>query len=173
MNATQTTAEIVDIRLAPGEFYFGAGYTRIHTLLGSCVAITMWHPGKRIGGMCHYLLPSRGINQRLSQGYYADEAVNMFLGEVHQADTKSSDYEVKVFGGGNMFKAYDNTSQPISVPQNNITAGTQLLKQHGFHIKATDVGGDFHRKIFLELWNGDVWLQRGGNLQRESASEKN
>ena len=172
MNVLHATPEVIDVRLAPGEFYFGGGYTRIHTLLGSCVAITMWHPHKRIGGMCHYLLPSRGLNQRLSQGYYADEAVNMFLGEVHEANTKSSDYEVKVFGGGNMFKAYGNASQHISVPQNNITAGTQLLKQHGFHIKATDVGGAFHRKIFLELWNGDVWLQRGGSLNESSAHEK-
>jgi hypothetical protein len=47
----------IDIFLQPGEFYFGDHETRIRTLLGSCVAITMWHPRLRIGGMCHYLLP--------------------------------------------------------------------------------------------------------------------
>ena len=32
--------------------------TRISTLLGSCVSITLWHRAKRIGGMCHYMMPS-------------------------------------------------------------------------------------------------------------------
>jgi chemotaxis protein CheD len=163
MIAIPNTPQVADINLAPGEFYFGGAYTRIHTLLGSCVAITMWQPQKRIGGMCHYLLPSRGGNQRLAQGFYADEAVNMFLGEVRNAKTKPSEYEVKVFGGGNMFEDYGNASHRISVPQNNITAGCQLLKQHGFTVKAKDLGGPFYRKIFLELWNGDVWVQRGAN----------
>ena len=149
------------MNLAPGEFYFGGGNSRIHTLLGSCVAITMWHPVQLIGGMCHYLLPSRGLNRCLSQGFFADEAVNMFLGEVHKAKTNPGEYEVKVFGGGNMFEALGESSEHTNVSFTNIVAGTNLLKLHGFKIKATDVGGAFHRKIFLELWNGDVWVQRG------------
>ena len=159
------TPEITDVNLAPGEFFFSGGYTRIHTLLGSCVAITMWHPKESIGGMCHYLLPSRGLNQRLALGYYADEAVSMFLGEVYKANTKPFEYEVKVFGGGNMFEAYGNQTNKLNVSQDNISASANLLKLHGFKIKATDVGGAIHRKIFLELWNGDVWVQRGGKRE--------
>ncbi|MBL8511280.1 MAG: chemotaxis protein CheD, partial [Betaproteobacteria bacterium] len=54
------TSFVMDIFLQPGEFYFGDADTRIRTLLGSCVSITMWHPTRRIGGMCHYMLPTRG-----------------------------------------------------------------------------------------------------------------
>ena len=150
----------IDIVLKPGEFHFGGGHTRIHTLLGSCVAITLWHPLKRIGGMCHYLLPTRGLNQKLSQGHYADEAVQLFLDEICRARTKPRDYEVKLFGGGNMFAALRGRSPALNVPHSNIEHGARLLRQHGFHIKATDVGGSGHRKIYLELWNGDVWVQR-------------
>lgn len=166
MNAMPTTYQIDDVTLSPGEFYFGGGYCRIHTLLGSCVAITMWHPKQLIGGMCHYLLPSRGLNKRLSQGFFADEAVNMFLGAVSKANTKASEYEVKVFGGGNMFEALGESSKHINVSHNNIVAGGNLLKLHGFKVTATDVGGSFHRKVFLELWNGDVWVQRGPSASR-------
>ncbi len=38
------------VTLKAGEFHFGGGPTRISTLLGSCVSITLWHPRKRIGG---------------------------------------------------------------------------------------------------------------------------
>ncbi|MBI1423490.1 MAG: chemotaxis protein CheD [Gammaproteobacteria bacterium] len=164
MNAAmQQPTEILEINLSPGEFYFGGGHTRIHTLLGSCIAITMWHPQRRIGGMCHYLLPSRGGNQRLTQGYYADEVVNLFLNEIRKTGSRPGEYEVKVFGGGNMFDSRDEAATRTNVSQNNIAAGCQLLKQHGFKVKAKDLGGACYRKIFLEVWNGDVWVQRGNN----------
>lgn len=152
-----------EVTLAPGEFFFGGGHTRIHTLLGSCVAITLWHPQRHIGGMCHFLLPTRGHNQRLSQGHYADEAVEMFLQEISKTHTRPRDYEVKIFGAGNMFAALGHTSGVLNVPQNNAQSAARLMAQHGFQIKARDVGGTRHRKIYLELWNGDVWVQRGGN----------
>ena len=52
--------EPIDVFLQPGDFYFGEAGTRIRTLLGSCVAITLWHPILHIGGMCHIMLPERG-----------------------------------------------------------------------------------------------------------------
>lgn len=167
MMAAYKLSEIVDVTLAPGEFYFGAGYTRVHTLLGSCVAITLWHPIKHIGGMCHYLLPFRGLNQRAAQGYYADDAVQLFLNEIKKAHTSPGEYEVKLFGGGNMFESLGHKNGPASVSQNNIISGKKLLKEYGFStIKANDVGGMAHRKIYLELWNGDVWVQRGQPVNR-------
>ena len=51
--------DILEIFLQPGEFYFGEGKTRVRTLLGSCVAITLWHPRLHLGGMSHYVLPNR------------------------------------------------------------------------------------------------------------------
>ena len=47
--------------LMPGDFVFGNSELKLKTLLGSCVAITLWHPDKKIGGMCHYMLPGRNI----------------------------------------------------------------------------------------------------------------
>ena len=43
----------------------------------------------------------------------------------------------------------------------NIAAGIDLLANHGFKIKTTDVGGNNYRKIHLELDTGDVWVKRG------------
>ena len=54
------TGETINaVVLRPGDFYFGGGRTRISTLLGSCVSITLWHPQRHVGGMCHYLLARR------------------------------------------------------------------------------------------------------------------
>lgn len=152
---------IVDVTLAPGQFHFGAGYTRIHTLLGSCVAITMWHPRRLIGGMCHYLLPTRQGNTRLPPGHFADGALELFLQEIKQQRTLAQDYEIKLFGGADMFAALGHKPGALNISGSNIQSGMRILQAQGLRIKCRDVGGNQHRRIFLELWNGDVWVQRG------------
>lgn len=161
MNALPTQPHPTEVNLAPGEFFFGGGFTRVHTLLGSCVAITLWHPRKHIGGMCHYLLPSRGLNQQQPQGHYADEAVQLFLQAIHKASTRPGEYQVKVFGGSNMFTRLGQGRSVLNISNSNVERGCLLLRQHGFNVVAKDVGGERHRKIYLELWNGDVWVRRG------------
>ena len=95
--------DILDVFLQPGDFHFGAGRTRISTLLGSCISITLWHPARLIGGMCHFMLPSRGLPAGVPlDGRYADEALAMFDQAVAAALSRPADYQVKVFGGGNM-----------------------------------------------------------------------
>ena len=98
--------QVFEIFLRPGELYWSNdSATRIRTLLGSCVAICLWHPRRKIGGMCHYLLPRR--SDRAGAGpdpRYGDEAMELFLAEIGAATTRPSQYVAKVFGGGNMFE---------------------------------------------------------------------
>lgn len=164
MNALSDLPKRTDITLAPGEFYFGSGWVRLHTLLGSCISITLWHPAKQCGGMCHYLLPTRRQNRNLPRGNFADDVIEMFLNEIKKVDTRPEEYEVKIFGGGNMFEVTKNTlkigKNLVNVPQANINVGLHLLHANGFKVKAKDVGTIHHRKIYMELWNGDVWVRR-------------
>src|SRR5437867_13268763 len=96
--------EYLEIFLQPGEWYFGDADTRIRTLLGSCVAITIWHPRRCLGGMCHYLLPTRNPARiDTLDGRYGDEALLLLLQEVTRHNTILEEYTVKLFGGGNMF----------------------------------------------------------------------
>lgn len=72
-----------EIFLKSGDFYFGDESTRLRTLLGSCVSNTMWHPARLIGGLCHYLLPSRdGASATTLDGRYAKEALQMLMYEI-------------------------------------------------------------------------------------------
>ncbi|WP_209005499.1 hypothetical protein [Steroidobacter agaridevorans] len=150
-----------EVVLKIGQFYFGGGRTKIRTLLGSCVSITMWHPRLKIGGMCHYMLPQRGAGGTASsaaEGNYADEVMQMFLGEIRHAGTRPRDYIVKLFGGGCMFA---DSSELREVSGRNVSAGRTLLARHGFSISAENTGGSGSRVLVFELWSGDVWIRRG------------
>ena len=152
---------IKDITLGPGEFFFGSDEHRICTILGSCIAISIWHPQRRIGGMCHYMLPTANSSKRLAQGYYADGAMQLFLKAIYQHCSFPEEYEVKIFGGSNMFESMMERPGTINVSKNNIEIGINLLQQYGFRVKASDVGGFGHRKLYFELWTGDVWVRHG------------
>lgn len=152
-------AHVIEIFLQPGEVYFGERDTRIRTLLGSCVAVTVWHPGLLLGGMCHYMLPKHPAGKRgAPDGRYADEAMELMMREIRNAGTRPSEYQVKLFGGGHMFSACQAVSED-HVGAKNIEMARALMKQHGFSSCAEHLGGAGHRKIFFDIWSGHVWVR--------------
>lgn len=155
-------AEAIEIFLQPGEVYFGDHTIRIRTVLGSCVAITLWHPRHKVGGMCHYMLARRkGQDSIELDGRYADEALQLLLREINAIGGNPREYQVKLFGGGNMFvHAPSSAQRQINVADDNVVAGRELLAQHGFTISAEQLGGHGHRQVIFEISSGDVWVRK-------------
>ena len=151
--------EYLEIFLQPGEWYFGDADTRIRTLLGSCVAITMWHPRRCLGGMCHYLLPTRNCAQiDTLEGRYGDEVLLLLLQEAVRHNTDPQDYHIKLFGGGNMFPHLAKARANL-IGERNVLVTHHLLTSLGVSITAQHVGGTGHRNIIFDVWSGDVWVQ--------------
>lgn len=151
--------DIREVFLQPGGFHFGGGRTRISTLLGSCISITLWHPTRLIGGMCHFMLPTRGhpAGQPLD-GRYADEALALFDRAVAAAASLPSEYQVKVFGGGNMLTRSTEGTALMDIATRNVDSAYALLARHGYRPTVAHCGGQGHRKLFFDLWTGHVWL---------------
>ena len=148
-----------EVFLRPGELWFGGGDVRVRTLLGSCVAVTLWHPTARIGGMCHYMTPSRPAGTAADElnGRYADEALVMLLEGVAAHDTHPQEYQVKMFGGGSQFAV--PSGSPVDVAAWNVEAGLRLLESHGLRLSAMHLGGTGHRQVILDIPRGDVWMR--------------
>jgi len=155
--------DAIDIFLNPGEVFFGDNTMRIRTVLGSCVAITMWHPQRRIGGMCHFMLPARQRGKfNALDGRYADEAILLLLKEVMRNQSDPYDYAVKLFGGGNMFTrvVMSAAARKLNIADRNVVAGQELLQRYGFKIAAEHLGGVGHRNVIFEISSGDVWVRQ-------------
>ena len=160
----KTPTDVLEVFLQPGEFYFGENKTRIRTLLGSCVAITLWHPTLRVGGMCHYMLPWRprrkGWEAEPLDGRYAEDAMKMFSREIQRARAQVADFQVKLFGGGSMLKATRQSDRRPTIAEANVEFGRAAIAQWGFRLSGEDLGGRGHRHVILDVWSGDVWLRR-------------
>ncbi|TGN18801.1 chemotaxis protein [Leptospira idonii] len=161
--------QIKDRFLNPGEFYFGGPDLRLKTLLGSCVSIVLWHPTKFIGGMCHYLLTTRGDKKTESfspDGKYGDEAFCLFMDAIRNANTKPTEYEAKIFGGADMFSREEKSiagshleTKAKLIGLRNVEFAKIKLKENSIKIVSENTGGSSSRKIFFTLWDGEVWLE--------------
>ena len=154
--------DVHDVFLQPGEMHFGGANTRIRTLLGSCVALSVWHPIKRLGGLSHCLLPSSGRPgaQVDFDGHYVDEAVPWLMREITRRGTRPEDYEIKLFGGGNMFRR-TGAENYSDIGGKNVEMTELLLKRLGLSIRVRDVGGQVSRTLIFEVATGYVWVRRG------------
>ena len=156
---------VLDIFLQPGDCYFGGAETSIRTILGSCVAITIWHPKLMIGGMCHFMLPGgrRKAPERLN-GKYADEAMRLFMLEIARSKTNIKDYEAKLFGGGNMFPDLTKKQSGANIGEKNVEVTKVLSDQYGLKVVAQDMGKAGHRNVRFEVWSGNVWVKHVSKL---------
>jgi chemotaxis protein CheD len=154
--------------LLAGDFYFGRNDDLyLHTVLGSCVAITAWHKASRMGCMSHCLLPdmpSKGDNR---ETLYVAGAVERLLRHLRDAGVVPEECEIKLFGGGNMFPR--QTRKHIDVGMRNVHSARAALQAAGFRISKEHVGGIGHRVVILDLASGDIWLRahRSGTAEIE------
>lgn len=146
--------------LMPGQMSFSTANAQMRTLLGSCVSITLWHPGRRCGGMCHYLLPqrTRRVGDPLD-GRYGDEAVQAMVERLTRLGTQPSEYVAHLYGGADTLP--DGNTLKFNVGERNIEHGWKLIDQYGFQLEGIDVGEDVPRTVSLDLGSGEVDMRRG------------
>jgi len=160
---TQVKHEYIFLR--PGEIAFGEAPLTVATLLGSCVSATLWHPHKLIGGMCHILLPEK--NGSNADTRFAECAVDYFAKQILKYNSTPTDYQVRLYGGGNMFP-HIKRNLKTDVGKRNIIMMRHYLNQAGFKMRKglDDVGGNTYRRLSLNLATGDVCLKSNSVEQK-------
>ena len=87
--------------LLPGQMTFSTIETEVTTILGSCVAVALYDPKTKIGGMNHYLLPKPTKGEAPS-GRYGSHANASLLSQIIKAGANKKTLIAKVYGGGNV-----------------------------------------------------------------------
>jgi chemotaxis protein CheD len=147
----------IDRVLQPGEYFVAQGSCRIRTLLGSCVAITLWHPDKLVGAMSHFLLATRGRRPVIElDGRYGEEAMSLMLRELARVGVNPMQCQAKLFGGGDMFPR-QRAAHSTTVGEKNGECARRLLRGRGIRIVSESLFGEGHRQIIFDVASGHVW----------------
>lgn len=150
MSVSTTNASRV---LMPGEWALLEGEGSIETLLGSCVAVSMWDPVTSTGACCHFLLPGGDDRHEPNQveGKYGRRVIPAMFDALRRRGIPPERCVHKVFGGGRMF-----VGDVGDIGAQNIACAHDLLRRAGLAITAESVGDEGHRKIRLDIASGAV-----------------
>ncbi|WP_148861047.1 chemotaxis protein CheD [Marinobacter fonticola] len=156
-----------DIFLQPGDWYFGEAGTQIRTLLGSCVAVTLWHPRQKRGGMCHYMLPGTHPDRNALNGRYGEDALQLLMQAVARHGDRPGEYETKLFGGADMFGVHAGNE---TVAERNVKAARVFAARYGLKVKSHSLGGTCYRQLVFNLADGNVWVRQGTGANCEDVA---
>ncbi|MDR2353021.1 MAG: response regulator [Deltaproteobacteria bacterium] len=147
-------SEINRVFILPGEYFISKQPHIISTLLGSCVAICLYHPQLKFGGMNHYMLPESPNKER--SGKYGDYAISVLLQFMERTAGSLGNVEAIISGGANVV---DNISTGVQIGQRNVQIARELLRKNNIHITKENVGGNVGIKLHYQNWNNQLTIE--------------
>ena len=143
--------------------------TVLETFVGSCVALCLYDPYSRIGGMAHIMLPQGDNSKKLSDhpnsAKYADQAVKNLLRMVMTKGAKMVRVRAKMAGGANMF-SHEQGASLFDIGERNVLTVKSLLKERGIPLLSEDTGMNYGRNVRLEIKSGNVIVTSRKSGQR-------
>jgi chemotaxis protein CheD len=173
MSEKACTGEVVtNVAMGELEVSADAGST-LTTFVGSCIALCLYDPEAKVGGMAHIMLPEgrdkdgdsgKGgtlISSSTSpnDAKYADQAVENTLRIMVRKGAKPGRMVAKMAGGAKVF-AHEGSEGMFNIGQRNAEAVKALLSQKGIRLVAQDTGATTGRWVRLDVATGRVVVSR-------------
>lgn len=143
------------VYVTSGQLFCGDHNNIASTVLGSCVAVCLWDPQRKHGGMIHYLLPTwNGSGPELN---YGDTAITMLVEEMEAAGSSRSSLKAVLVGGAAVL------GQPgFTVGDRNAAVAEDMLQKLGIPVVGSCLGGREGRCVAFTVANGNVRLRKLG-----------
>jgi len=136
--------------LDPGYVFFTHENVTIRTVLGSCVAVTMWDRRLRCGGMNHFLYPI--VTERFdATPKYGNVAVAVLIKLLREAGSRPRDIEAQIIGG-----AFPRTERGTNIGLENVKVARRMLAKRDIAVMSEDIGGMLGRKVIFDIGTGEV-----------------
>lgn len=154
------------VYLHPGEICISENPTKVITVLGSCVSVTMFNLRLRTGAICHATLPqckSMGKCDRVcTEAFkFMDCALKYMLMNFGERGILAEEIELKIFGGADTMMSKSRNT----VGSKNVKSALTIIREKQLRIVAADVGDSFGRKLIFLSHTGEVFLKRLKNGQ--------
>ncbi len=110
------------------------------TVLGSCVAVCLFDPFARVGGMNHFLLASQG-DAKSNDLKYGVNAMELLINRVLRKGGVRKNLQAKLFGGARM------TDHSRDIGRSNADFALEFLEREGIPCMSQSLGGDKARRV--------------------------
>lgn len=136
--------------------------------LGSCIAVALFDPVARVGGLLHYQLPSASIDPARAQvnpAMFGDTGMALLLQRMADMGGQKQRLKVRLAGGAQML----NDTNLFNIGKRNHASIRKILWQHGMFVDAEEVGGTAPRNMYLSIADGNVIIKTFAATQKVSA----
>jgi chemotaxis protein CheD len=161
MSISATSNPAQDILVGMGQIAAGRAPQRMRAILGSCIGVALYHPGRKTGAMAHIVLPE-SAGRDGAPGKFADTAVPQMLAVLREQGMPTYGLTAKLAGGANMF----NGSGPLQIGDANAVAVAAALKKAGIRVAGQDLGGTRGRRVDFDCASGEMTVQCAGQPAR-------
>jgi chemotaxis protein CheD len=137
--------------------------------LGSCIAVVLYDPVAKVGGLLHYMLPDSSLDASKAQQnpfMFADTGIPRLIAGVRSKGALPARLVVRLAGGAQVL----DSQGTFQIGKRNYLAARRILWKAGVLITAEAVGGEVSRTTRLEISTGRMWIKEGGGTDRELAS---
>jgi chemotaxis protein CheD len=138
--------------LYPSALFASNTPQKVSTILGSCVAVCLYDPIEKQGGINHYMLPYWN-GQGLASPKYGNIAIERLVEKMISMGSKKTNLKAKVFGGGEVI---DTNISQFQIGERNIKLALEMLDELRIIVVAKSVGGKLGRKIEYCTSTGEV-----------------
>jgi len=164
--------DVKQVTIYIGEVLATGEPTIIKTLLGSCVAVCLWDPQTRVGGMNHFLLPYALNGVQNDAARFGVHAMDLLICEMLKAGADRRRLRAKIFGGAHVLSLPEDED---GIPSQNIAFAIDFVRNDGFKLTGEDLGGYQPRRVHFQTDTGRAFVQRiasAASLSRVTAAEQ-
>jgi chemotaxis protein CheD len=134
--------------------------------LGSCIAVIVYDPRVKVGGMLHFMLADSSIDRKKAAknpAMFADTGIPLLFKSCYKLGAEKRHMTVKVVGGASIL----NDAQFFRIGQKNVTAVRKIFWKNNVLISAEDTGANYNRTVELSMADGRVIVRNAGGLMQE------
>ncbi len=126
--------------------------------LGSCLAIVLYDPVVKAGGLAHIMLPSPELAKDQNVvAKFPRTAIPVMLEQMAALGCLRARTTAKIAGGANMFgMLLKSRNQGSNIGARNVAETKVVLQQLGIPLLKEDTGGDYGRSVELILSTGTL-----------------
>jgi chemotaxis protein CheD len=135
--------------------------TLITYSLGSCIAVILFDPVVRVGGMLHFMLPEASMDiekAKKKPAMFADSGIPVLFKQTYQLGATKKNAIVKIAGGSQIM----DENGVFNIGKRNYLALRKIFWKNNVLVAAEHVGGNVNRTVRLEMATGRVFMKVSG-----------
>lgn len=140
--------------------------------LGSCIAVAIWDPVVKVGGLLHFMLPDSSVD-RATQGRanpfrYADTGTPLLFRLAYEKGAEKRRLQVRLAGGANVV----DSGGVFNIGRRNHAAVRKILWKAGVLVHGEEIGGSVSRTVRLDVETGRCTVSEPSGVVRELRAGK-